>query len=43
MSAESEEVANRINIVAAKRITQKGLPWVLDIAHLKGLLPAVSF
>jgi hypothetical protein len=32
MSADREEVAKKVNIVAAKRITRKGLLWISDIA-----------
>lgn len=38
MSAENKEVANRATIVAAKRITLKGLPWIPDIVHLHVLI-----
>jgi hypothetical protein len=41
MSTESEEVANTVNIVAAKRIQRKGLLWISDIATSEDRLPPV--
>jgi hypothetical protein len=39
MSAERVEQANRVDIVAAKRITRKGFLWTPGIAYLRVWMP----